>query len=63
LARKWLLIAAAQFVENFNLVLFLCGFAVLYVGLSSLSRPWANVITGSLVMAVAMWPYLRARNS
>lgn len=49
--------------ENLNLALFLCGFAVLYVGLSSLSRPWANIIAGSLVMVASVWPYLRVRKS
>jgi hypothetical protein len=55
--------AAGFLLQNLNAVLFLCGFAVLYVGLSSLSRPWANVICGALVMAVSLWPYLRMRKS
>jgi hypothetical protein len=50
--------AVGYVAENVNLVLFLCGFGVLYAGLSSLSRPWANVIAGCLVMAVSLYPYL-----
>jgi hypothetical protein len=59
----WVRSALVLLAQNVNLVLFLCGFGVLYVGLSSLSRPWANVIAGSLVMVAALWPYLRLRKS
>lgn len=60
--RAWWSLLAFVF-QNVNLLLFLCGFGVLYVGLSSLSRPWANIIAGSLVMVAAVWPYLRLRKS
>lgn len=46
-------------LQNVNLLGGLCGFAVLYVGLASLSRPVANIVAGGLVMAVSLWPYLR----
>jgi hypothetical protein len=51
--------ALAFLVENVNFVAFACGFAVLYVGVASLSRPAANVVAGGLVMVIAAWPYLR----
>jgi hypothetical protein len=47
--------------QNVNLVVCLCGFLLLYVGVSSLSRPIANIIAGSLVMVAGAWPYLRIR--
>ena len=47
--------------ENINFVAFSCGFALLYVGLSSVSRPVANIVAGVLVMGLSAWPYLRVR--
>lgn len=50
-----------EVLENLNLIAMVGGFVVLYVGLSSLSRPVANIVTGLLVMAIGAWPYLRVR--
>lgn len=47
--------------QNVNLVLFLCGFGALYVGIASLSLAVANIVAGSLVMGVSAFPYLKAR--
>ncbi len=47
--------------ENLNFLVVVSGFAVLYVGLSSLSRPVANIVAGVIVMALGAWPYLRVR--
>lgn len=49
--------------ENIRFLLFLCGFALLYAGVSSLSRPLANIVAGGLVMGLAALPYLRPRKS
>lgn len=51
--------ALRQLAQNVNFVVVLCGFLWLYVGVSGLSRPIANVIAGSLVMVAGAWPYLR----
>lgn len=46
-------------VQNTQEILFVVGFVTLYVGVSSLSRPIANVVAGVLLMALAVYPSLR----
>lgn len=46
--------------QNVNLLLFSCGFAVLYLGVSTLSQSVANIVAGVLLMGIAAWPYLMA---
>ncbi len=45
--------------QNVNALLFLLGFAVLYVGVSGWSVPAARVIAGLLIILLALWPYLK----
>ncbi len=51
--------AAALLAENLNAIAFMLGFSTLYVGISALSRPVANIAAGAIVMAASVWPYLR----
>lgn len=48
---------------NVNFLLVLCGLAVLYVGVSSLSRPVANIVLGCVLVGFGTYPYLRVRKS
>jgi hypothetical protein len=50
-------VARVLFV-NRHTVLFLAGFIAAYSGAAALSRPWANLGAGVLLMGIAACPYV-----
>lgn len=50
---------AAHVLANLNALVYLCGFALLCLGVAGWSVPAAQVVAGVLLMCMAAWPYLR----
>lgn len=49
----------AFLLSNIHTWLFLGGMTVLYQGVSGFSKPAANIVLGVLLIAAAMWPYVK----
>ena len=50
---------AVWLAQNFNGVVYLCGFGLLCRGVAGWSIPASQIIAGLCLMAIAAWPYVR----
>jgi hypothetical protein len=57
--RNALRAALEELADNARLLLFIVGFALMYVGVAALSRPVANLSAGLILMVLAVMPYAR----
>lgn len=50
---------AGFLLSNLHTWMFVIGMALIYRGVSGFSKPAANIALGVLLIAAAMWPYMK----